>query len=324
MGAIYSDGVFAGYSQPTAGALPWNGGGSGAGAFSATTPGGVAAAYQGAYNNALAMNQSNYNNILSGYQNLLSRNSTAQQAIQAGYSNLYNNVIGQVQGIGQAQAQQIDRQYQADLATGSQQLVDRGLGNTTIQESVNRGAAADRNLAQLQLQDTVASRTAGYMSSLGLAGLQQQQQGVNTSNDLALSQLGFQNSVQANYPNGGVYGNLAQNLAQQAALAKFRGGAYGAGSFAGAGRAPQVGYVPGQNYMGGAGSGVYEGSSGTGSGWAANPGAEASWNPAPDAYSGGGDYGSNAGYNVSGIGSSIASGVQDAQYAYSGGGDYGG
>ena len=244
----YDGGDFSGYQFQSA--LPF-GNSSGAGAIGARSPGQVAGAYQGAYNNALAMNQSNYQNVIGGYQRLLSQQTTAQQAIQSGYRNLYNDVVTRVEGIGRARAEQINRSSAAQLAASSQQLIDRGLGNTTIQSSVNRGVEADRNLAQLQLSDQVAERTAGYMSNLGLAGLSAQERGLNDTNRIGLSQLGFMDSVQARYPDAGMYAQLAQGLGA-ANQGNRGGGAYGGGSFygSGAGRGQQLGYVPSQYYSG--------------------------------------------------------------------------
>lgn len=233
----------AGYNVPTygafsaiGGALPFNG--NSVSGFASGNPGEIAANYQQAYNNALGMNSANYANILKGYQSALAQQTTAQQAIQSGYSNLYNDVLAKVSGIGQARANEINDAAARNLAAGSQQLIDRGLGNTTIQSSVARGVEGDRTRRQIENDESVASLMGNYMSSLGLAGLRSTEQGVNNLTGLNLRQLDFMNSVTAKYPDAGLYAGLAQQAGRNQG-----GGGYGGGAFGGAG--PKVGYVPG-------------------------------------------------------------------------------
>lgn len=296
-----ANGMNASYTSPGAigGALPWGRSSGGAGITAAMSGdwGGVGAAYDTAYNNALAMNQSNYDNILKGYQDSLASQTTAQQAIQAGYSDLYNNVLDKVTGIGQARANQINDASDQALARGSQQLIDRGLGNTTVQSSVARGVEGDRNQRQLELSDSLARMTGDYMSNLGLAGLSSRERGLGNQMNWMGRQLDFQNSVTAKYPDAGLYADLARTAAQND---QPRGG-YGGGAFAGAGgipRGPQdrLGYIPdrGPQYPAGTPQA------------AAAPG-------------GGGGYGNVAG----GIGAYIQAG-QDFSGGYGGGGSYGG
>jgi len=218
------------------GALPWGGGGNPVGARSA---GQVANAYQQAYNSALAMNQANYNNILAGYQQAVAAQTTAQQAIQAGYSDLYNQVLTKVDTIGEGARMTIDRNFAQNLARTSQQLIDRGLGNTTVQSSVNQGFEGERAFQQTQLADQMATRSAEYMSRLGLSALGNRQQHLSDSTGLALRQLDWMNSVQARYPDPGMYAALAQGLGEQ----ERGGGGFGGGSFAGR-PGPKLGYVP--------------------------------------------------------------------------------
>lgn len=260
------------------GSLPWGNAG-GSAALGATDPGQIAAAYGGAYNNALAMNQSNYNNILSGYQQLVGNSSTAQSAISAGYGDLYNNVLGQISNSFGANAQQINTAANQQLSQGSQQLIDRGLGNTTVQQSLNRGVNTDLQRQLLGNTNAQAQMTGSYMSQLGTQQLQSQQQGLNNTNQLAENQLGFMNSVQAQYPNAGLYASLAQ----QAALNKKPlSSGWGAGGAFGT-PGPQLGYVPSNVDPIGPGGGY--GSPGGTSGMVSAAGAPASsWNTPNPAY----------------------------------------
>lgn len=243
------------------GNLPWNSQGGGAGAFGADSPGAVGQAYQGAYNSSLGMNESMYNNIMKGYQQAIQSQTTAQQAISAGYTNLYNSVLGNVEQQYAGQDTQLKNQAAQNLASSSQQLVDRGLGNTTIQTSVNQGV--NNQLAQQQqlLTGQKAGQLAQTQSQLGLAGLSAQQSGLRDTTGLALSQLGFMNSMEAAYPNGDMYAKLAQQAGQNKAMRNNPMG--GAGGFGGANGhpGPQLGYVPSNPYYGSGGTGDYGGGS---------------------------------------------------------------
>lgn len=300
------------YGFSNQGQLPWKANST----YSFTDPQQIAAGYNQAYNNALGMNMGNYNNIMAGYQKAIAAQSSAQQAISAGYQSLYNDVIGKVSGIGQAREKNINDSYGQLLAGSSQQLIDRGLGNSTIQTSVNRGVETDRQRALLENDESIAKIMADYMSGLGTNTLKSQQEGLDRVSGLGLRQLDFMNSVNAKYPDAGLYGQLAQ-LAGAAHGAG--GGAYGGGSFAGA-PAPKVGYVPGGgNYYGGGGYAPPAGTGGGGGLMGGGFGGGASWNT-PDpayAYGGGGGWESGVGdpysYNdFAGYGSN----------AYGGGGDF--
>lgn len=133
--------------------------------------GSPASGYQSAYANALSINQQNYNNIL------------------AGYTGLTNSVLSNLQGQGAAEQQQITDQYAQSQGAANQSLISKGLGNTTVASSVNRGIQADKAKAQVQLAGQVSGQYAQYQSMLGQA------------------QLGFMNSVSAPYPQASQYVN---------------------------------------------------------------------------------------------------------------------
>jgi hypothetical protein len=166
--------------------------------------------YANAYNSALAVNSSNYTNILAGYQQTRAQQVAAQDAIAGGYTGLYNDVIGQLGQQGAGQRAMINRDYAAQLGRQSQQLIDRGLGNSTIQSSVERGLEFDRALAGNQLNEQVARQYADYASRLGLAGLDYRDRANMQNTQLAGRQMDWMNSVMAPYPDAGVYAQLAQ------------------------------------------------------------------------------------------------------------------
>lgn len=189
------------------GALNFNPGGGGL--FSGGLAG-LGPAYASAYTSALQANQANYNNILAGYQQTMQNQTSAQDAIARGYADLSNSVLAGIDNIGSAQSQQIKNQYQQASGATAQSMISRGLGNTTIQDSMQAGLTQQEALAQNSLQNQIASTKAGYQSNLGLAGLAYQGQAASANSSLAQNQLAWMNSVNAPYPNAGLYAQLAQ------------------------------------------------------------------------------------------------------------------
>ncbi len=201
-----------------AGNLPFQPGGNPYAGINQGTQG-LAQQYQQSYNSALAQNQAMYGNILAGYQQVLGNQTGANQAIGAGYGELYNTVLGGIQGVDASQRQAIADTYAQQKGQATQGLISRGLGNTTVRDSVNRGLSLDKAKADIALSNQTAQLQAGYQSQLGLAGLGQQSAAAAQNAALGGRQLDWMNTVSAQYPNAQEYNALfAQHgAAQQAA-----------------------------------------------------------------------------------------------------------
>lgn len=200
------------------GQLPWGQAAGGANLFQGMggTPQQSAAAlgpnYANAYTSALAMNQQNYGNILAGYQQTAAQHADAADSIAGGYTGLTNSVLDRIKGIGQAAQANLGEQYNRASGLASQGLINRGLSNTTVANSVQAGIERDRSRAMVDLQDTQANRLAGYESQLGQAALGSRQHNTDQALNLSQNQLGWMNSVSAGYPNAGMYGQLAEQF----------------------------------------------------------------------------------------------------------------
>lgn len=222
-------------------------------------PSNLGADYASAYTSALNFNSQNYANVLAGYQATSAQQQAAEQQTQQGYGALQNQVMNTIQGITASQQQAISDSYAQQTGQNNQQLIDRGLGNTTIQQSTDRGLMLDKQKANVALANQQAQLTAGYQSNLGLAGLNYQNQSTLQNSAQNDQQLGWMNSVNAPYPNSGLYAQLAQqygaaqqanaNRSLQAQLASRMMGAAGQGG-GGGGQAmgsafgPQPSYAP--------------------------------------------------------------------------------
>jgi hypothetical protein len=256
------------------GALPFGTGGAnmfqGLQGDPATAMANLGQNYATAYGDALAMNQQNYGNILAGYQQTGQSQQAAYGAAGGalgqslfetaqGYGTLGANVAGTLTGAEASRRQDITDAYAAQRGSAQQSLASRGLGNTTVTDSVLGGIGLDEQKAQSNLANQFATTRAGYQSQIGQAGLGfrgnaaqavagQANLATAANTGLAQNQLGFQERVNAGYPNAGMYGQLAQQFGAigQANADRAQIAALAARRFPTSGTPPQIGaqYVP--------------------------------------------------------------------------------
>lgn len=160
------------------------------------------------YSQLLDAAQAQYGAIIAGYQNTLAYHAATAASIQQGYSQLYTDVLTGIKDVGQAKSQEIADTYASRVGAATQQLVNRGLGNTTVTSSVARGLALDESKAQATLAEQIAQLRAGYQSQLGLAGLGYRGQALREQTGIQTSQLGYM----AGYQN--MLGNLGMREAE--------------------------------------------------------------------------------------------------------------
>src|SRR5437868_6690066 len=122
----------------------------------------LAQQYGQSYSSALEQNKALYNDILQGYQQLMSGQQQAQGGIQQGYGQLSNDVMGTIANVGGAAKQNIADVYAQQGGSMQQSMVNRGLGNTTVTDSMQRGLTLDQNKANIALADQMAQLKAGY------------------------------------------------------------------------------------------------------------------------------------------------------------------
>lgn len=168
--------------------------------------------YANSYNNALAMNQRNYENILQGYQSTAGALAADQMETRIDYENLMTNVDNRIASLGGAERQRLNDLYAAQSGQQAQSLIDRGLGNTTVQNAVQRGLTLDHAKAGVGLNESIAGMQAQYMADLGLERLGFRERSLERDANLATGQLDWQNSVDAAYPDAQAYGSLASQL----------------------------------------------------------------------------------------------------------------
>lgn len=166
--------------------------------------------YQQGFLGSLGVNQQINTGVQTGYDTLRSNVDQQYGDIAKGYQNLYGDVLGRISGSNQTNLTDINAAYNASAGGASQDLINRGLGNSTTQSSVQRGIELDRQRALTASQNQFAQLGAGYANSIGQAGLGAQQAGTHLGASLGQAQLGAQERVSAPYPNAQMYSQLAQ------------------------------------------------------------------------------------------------------------------
>jgi hypothetical protein len=220
------------------------------------------------YDQQLALNLNNYNNIQGQYQEAQSNASNQLSSIYQGYGSLSQSVLNMLGvgkpgdwGVATPASQQIQRQYEQSQGQNQQSLINAGLGNSTLLSNVMNQGNLQAAQAYGNLGAQLAQTAAGYTSQIGLAGLQAQQQGVNT-------QLGFAGQHEGTLgrfnfaPNINLYGQSSySNSGGGGGSGGYGGGSGGMGPSAALGQGAQdayqafnqnnsMGYQGGYNYGG--------------------------------------------------------------------------
>lgn len=204
--------------------------------WGAATGGGIGAAYQSAYDQARDENSARYRDILAGMQNRYERNMNA------------------LRGAGQQEARDINTNYDRQAAARRQSLIARGLGDSTVSDTMQMGNERERTDAQGRLQERL------------------RQQQISLDAQLSGDVLNFMERRDDTYPDLNQLMQLAQGMGE----AGYGSGGGGGGGWGGGG-----GYVsPGGGGGGGMGffnpiAGMYAGPMGGGGagGWGVvNPG----------------------------------------------------
>lgn len=166
--------------------------------------------YKSAYTAAANINRQLYDAQMSGHAKRIQEYQTANQGLIGGYRGLQKAVMRQLAGTNRANLTDIADRYTALSGQMSQQLIDRGLGNTTVQQSVQRGVEADFSKESTRSNNLFAQLQAQTRSNLGQARLAAMERGMGFLSGLQGDQLAMMERVSAPYPDAGLYAQLAQ------------------------------------------------------------------------------------------------------------------
>lgn len=230
---------YAGYGGGYGGMTPASGGGGGGGGYGGGSVGGgggafdLASEYQRALDQANAANEARYKDILGGYQSR------------------YERGLGLLDGMGQQEGRDINELYDNQAAQQRQSLVGRGLGNSTVLDTMLAGVDRERAADLGRLNERMRQQTLATDSGLSGDTLQFMERKTETGPDFNMLAQLAQQMGQAGYGAGGGGG--------------FGGGGVGGGGGAGFGigdspsyfiPGASMGYMPrGGGAVGGGGSG---------------------------------------------------------------------
>src|ERR1043166_8779048 len=98
-----------------------------------------------------------YAQTLAGYDQQIKYAEGSRNDINKAYMNMYNEQAG----YGKSQELALNQDYARQAAAMQQSMMDRGLVNTTVLDSAQRGVNYDRANSLLSLQDQLAQRQLG-------------------------------------------------------------------------------------------------------------------------------------------------------------------
>ncbi len=165
-------------------------------------PYGAQQTYGSVYNNWLNTASSLYNSAYQGYQNIMGYVQGAYGSLAQGYSNLSNDVLGRIQGVDASALQAAKDLYAKQQGATQQGAISKGLGNSTVLDSLSRGNTLDYSKAYTAIKNEFAQTEAGYESQFGLAALNAQQQGIAANTALGAQQAGMASQYLPPAPGG--------------------------------------------------------------------------------------------------------------------------
>jgi hypothetical protein len=136
------------------------------------------------YQSQVSEANDSYANVMSGYQQALSGQQAGSSALGGQVANTLG-YGGTPWGVAAPAAQAIGDTYAAQQGNAQQGLINSGLGNSTVLQSVNRGIGLDAAKAYGGLGAQLAQTYAGYQANIGM-------QNLNAQNQLRSQQLGYQ------------------------------------------------------------------------------------------------------------------------------------
>lgn len=187
------------------------------------------AAQANSYQQQLRDAQADYGNMVSGYQRQLGLIDSSNQSRQTAYTQLLNQLLGGIAGVEQPARQASYDDYLRNLGSQRQSLVSRGMNNTTVRDSVERGVLSDKWRRDNEITAQMAQLRAGYEQSIGLAGLGAQNEAQAQRNALELQYAQMRQQADQ-------YTRGLESQYQLAMLGRGGGGGYSGGGGGGGGR----------------------------------------------------------------------------------------
>ena len=176
--------------------------------------------YQTAYNEAKAANLQRYEEILAGYKTRYGTAmiglETSRTAITGKLASNRAEVLGSLEGLGEAELAGIGRRYTRERASTAQGLISSGLHSTTVAPAVQGGVTRREGYAMGEARERLRREKLGYVSQLGAQELQSLKelsaQELMAQTGLTKEELDFMERREDEYPSESLYVQLMQGL----------------------------------------------------------------------------------------------------------------
>lgn len=192
--------------------------------------GGLLGNYNANWQASRNANQDLYNRTVSGFDSILS----GQQSDLAGVSNEYRQrqraVMQGLTGANDANERDINQRFAQLGGQSMQDLISRGLGNSTVLASTQRGLGQSQADALTRSRNDFARQIADMRTQWGMASLNQKQNSALANSGLANQQANsLLQNTQIGYPDMGAYASMIASIPDTRNLDALLGGGGGGG-----------------------------------------------------------------------------------------------
>lgn len=185
------------------------------------------------YNQTMGLNQENYRNVLQSFQGAGQGLAAALPGIYSQYGDLGKNLLntlgvgGGGWGVAEPAARSIGQTFEQQNAKTQQQMINAGLGNTSVGANIQNQNAKMAGEAYGSLGAQLSQTAAGYLAQTGLAGIGAQLQGQGMLSDLSSRMGGTLAGYHFSNTAGPLYGSESVS---QGYPPNYGGGGGGSGS----------------------------------------------------------------------------------------------
>lgn len=142
------------------------------------------------YESRTATLGADYDPITAGFNTLASNLNTSYGGVESGYQNRVGELTGLLDLSGREAGERIGQQFDRAAAGASSSLASRGLTNTTVTDSVQRGINEDRSRELRGLEEQLRAQELGLRQTLGGEALAAQERGIAARQQAGAQTLG--------------------------------------------------------------------------------------------------------------------------------------